>query len=105
MSKNLRGALGEDVPGGFGQGAPGPGNSLCGDGSLDACRQALVDSLAEADATPAEQTYPGDADCEPGDQWCADSIIQNKIGGIAHDPISWQNRPTYQQVVEFPSHR
>ncbi|GAB2661965.1 penicillin acylase family protein [Saccharopolyspora gloriosae] len=105
VSKNLRGALGEDVPGGFGQGAPGPGNSLCGDGSLDACRQALVDSLAEADATPAEQTYPGDADCEPGDQWCADSIIQNKIGGIAHDPISWQNRPTYQQVVEFPSHR
>ncbi|WP_243789664.1 penicillin acylase family protein [Saccharopolyspora gloriosae] len=105
VSKNLRGALGEDVPGGFGQGDPRPGNSLCGDGDLGACRQALVDSLAAADATPAEQTYPGDADCEPGDQWCADAIIQNKIGGIAHDPISWQNRPTYQQVVEFPSHR
>ncbi|MEU6129974.1 penicillin acylase family protein [Saccharopolyspora sp. NPDC047091] len=105
VSKNLRGALGDDVPGGFGAGPAAPGNSLCGDGSLDACRQALQDSLRAAADTPAEETYPGDADCEPGDQWCADAIVHNKIGGIAHDPISWQNRPTYQQVVEFPTHR
>lgn len=65
----------------------------------------LLDTLRQAAAVPAEETYPGDADCEPGDQWCADSLVHNKIGGIGQDKISWQNRPTYQQVVEFPAHR
>jgi len=97
VSKVLRAALGEPVPGGF------PGGAPCGD--LAACRQVLLDTLAQADAEPVEQTYPGDADCEPGDQWCADAVVHSKIGGIAHDPIGWQNRPTYQQVVEFPRHR
>jgi hypothetical protein len=27
------------------------------------------------------------------------------MGGITHDKISWQNRPTYQQVVQFPAKR
>jgi hypothetical protein len=49
--------------------------------------------------------YPGDSNCAPGDQWCADSIIQNPLGGITHPPISWQNRPTYQQAVQFPARR
>ena len=53
----------------------------------------------------AAQVYPGDDLCSAGDQWCADSIIQRTLGGIKHDNISWQNRPTYQQVVEFTSHR
>ncbi|GAB3285496.1 penicillin acylase family protein [Parasphingorhabdus pacifica] len=98
VSKNIRGVLGEEVPGGFGE-------PLCGGGDLGACRQMLLDTLKQAAATPSEQTYPGDADCEPGDQWCADAIIHGKIGGISQDKISWQNRPTYQQVVEFPAHR
>ncbi|MCI2423711.1 penicillin acylase family protein [Saccharopolyspora sp. K220] len=98
VSKDIRAVLGEPVPGGFGQ-------PLCGGGDPTACRQMLLDTLRQAAATPADQTYPGDADCAAGDQWCADAILQTKIGGIAQDKISWQNRPTYQQVVEFPTHR
>ena len=68
-------------------------------------RQVLLDTLAEAAVTPAEEVYPGDAECEAGDQWCADAIVHSKIGGIGHKKVTWQNRPTYQQVVEFPSRR
>ncbi|WP_263251359.1 penicillin acylase family protein [Saccharopolyspora rosea] len=98
VSKDIRGVLGEPVPGGFG--AP-----LCGGGDPSACRQVLLDTLEQAERTPADQTYPGDADCQAGDQWCADSIVHSKLGGISQRKISWQNRPTYQQVVEFPAHR
>ncbi|MFD1045782.1 discoidin domain-containing protein, partial [Kibdelosporangium lantanae] len=59
----------------------------------------------QAATAPANQVYPGDASCSAGDQWCADSIIQNPLGGITHDKITWQNRPTFQQVVEYPAHR
>ncbi|KPC94765.1 hypothetical protein ADL27_12700 [Streptomyces sp. NRRL F-6602] len=65
----------------------------------------LLTTLTEAAATPAEEVYPGDDTCEAGDQWCADSIVQRAVGGLTHKNIQWQNRPTYQQVVEFPSHR
>ncbi|KAA5837315.1 penicillin acylase family protein [Saccharopolyspora hirsuta] len=98
VSKDIRAVLGEEVPGGFGE-------PLCGGGDPAACRQVLLDTLRRAAETPSEQTYPGDADCEPGDQWCADALVHSKIGGIAQEKISWQNRPTYQQVVEFPARR
>ena len=59
-------------------------------------------TLKQAAGKPADQVYPGDESCAAGDQWCADSIIHRTLGGITHGKISWQNRPTYQQVVEFP---
>ena len=31
--------------------------------------------------------------------------MQSPLGGITHALITWQNRPTYQQVVSFPAHR
>lgn len=98
VSKDIRAVLGEHVE-------DGPGQPLCGDGDLGQCRAVLLDTLRAAAATPAAETYPGDEDCAPGDQWCADSIVHAELGGIGHDPISWQNRPTYQQVVEFPHRR
>ncbi|MFJ5103938.1 hypothetical protein [Streptomyces sp. NPDC088554] len=33
-----------------------------------------------------------------------DSLVAGR-GGLTHPTVNWQNRPTYQQVVEFPSHR
>ncbi|WP_030252179.1 penicillin acylase family protein [Streptomyces violens] len=96
--KDLRAVLGEKVRGGLAE-------QYCGKGDLDACRDTLVSTLSEAAAKTAEQVYPGDDACKAGDQWCADAIIHRAVGGLTHDPISWQNRPTYQQVVEFPSHR
>ncbi|XVU22520.1 discoidin domain-containing protein [Actinoplanes sp. CA-054009] len=35
----------------------------------------------------------------------ADAILHSPLGGIEHDLVSWQNRPTYQQVVSFPAAR
>ncbi|MER5375346.1 penicillin acylase family protein [Streptomyces sp. NPDC002553] len=98
VDKDLRAVLGEPVKGPLAQ-------KYCGGGSLSACRDALLTSLKEAAGRTAAQVYPGDALCAAGNQWCADSIVQRTLGGIKHGNISWQNRPTYQQVVEFTSHR
>ena len=98
VDKDLRAVLGQPVQGGLSQ-------SFCGNGNLAQCRQALLTSLQQAVGQTAAQVYPGDADCAAGDQWCADSIIQRPLGGITDGKISWQNRPTYQQVVQYPAHR
>ncbi|MFJ2958855.1 penicillin acylase family protein [Streptomyces sp. NBC_00669] len=97
--KDLRKVLGQSVQGPL-------AHTYCGGGQLAACRDMLLSTLKQAAATPATTVYPGDdGGCSAGDQWCADSIVQRPLGGITDDRISWQNRPTYQQVVEFPSHR
>ncbi|MFD7923101.1 penicillin acylase family protein [Streptomyces sp. NPDC059740] len=98
VDKDLRAVLGKPVKGGLAK-------PFCGDGDLSACRTALLTSLKEAAGKTAAQVYPGDDGCDAGDQWCADSIVQRPLGGVTDDRISWQNRPTYQQVVEFPDHR
>jgi hypothetical protein len=98
VSKDLRSVLGDPVQGGLGR-------TFCGAGALSACRQAVLTALQGAVAEPITVTYPADANCGAGDQWCADSIIQSALGGITHQPISWQNRPTYQQAVSFPAKR
>ncbi|WP_264924387.1 penicillin acylase family protein [Streptomyces sp. A012304] len=98
VDKDIRAVLGESVQGPLGQ-------KYCGGGSLSACRNVLITSLKEAAGKTAAQVYPGDGVCAAGNQWCADSIVQRTLGGIKHGNISWQNRPTYQQVVEFTSHR
>ena len=64
-----------------------------------------VNALIQAAARTPAQVYPGDADCAAGDQWCADTVIQRPLGGVTDDRTTWQNRPTYQQVVQFSAHR
>ena len=98
VSKDLRGVLGDGVSG------PLP-KKYCGDGTVAGCRSVLLSSLSDALSEPAATTYPADDVCKAGDQWCADAIEQSPLGGIKHSLISWQNRPTYQQVVSFPAHR
>ncbi|PAZ12833.1 penicillin acylase [Streptomyces sp. SA15] len=98
VDKDIRAVLGESVQGPLAR-------KYCGGGSLSACRDILISTLKEAAGKTAAQVYPGDALCSAGDQWCADSIFQRTLGGIKHGHISWQNRPTFQQVVEFTSHR
>ncbi|HKS47980.1 MAG TPA: penicillin acylase family protein [Amycolatopsis sp.] len=98
VDKDLRAALGQSVSGGLAR-------KYCGDGSLTECRSALLTSLGQAAAQPASTVYPADDSCSAGDQWCADSIIHRPMGGITDPSIAWQNRPTYQQVVQFASHR
>ncbi|MEU6531886.1 penicillin acylase family protein [Streptomyces sp. NPDC046928] len=98
VDKDIRAVLGEPVRGPLDR-------AYCGGGSLGACRDLLISTLKEAAGRTAAQVYPGDDQCAAGDQWCADAIVQRTLGGIGHGKISWQNRPTYQQVVEFTSHR
>ncbi|WP_078947546.1 penicillin acylase family protein [Streptomyces griseus] len=98
VDKDIRAVLGESVQGPLGR-------KYCGGGTLTACRDTLISTLKEAAGKTAAQVYPGDDQCSAGDQWCADSIVQRTLGGIKHGKISWQNRPTFQQVVEFTSHR
>ncbi|WP_216212481.1 penicillin acylase family protein [Amycolatopsis aidingensis] len=98
VHKDLRALLGEDVRGPL-------GDRFCGGGDLAECHRVLVDTVARAAEQPIGEVYPGDGSCDAGDQWCADSIVHRALGGITHDPISTQNRPTYQQVVEFPRKR
>ncbi|MCC9312412.1 penicillin acylase family protein [Kitasatospora sp. RB6PN24] len=98
LDKDLRSVLGQPVAGPLSQ-------QFCGGGQLAACRTVLLNTLQQAAAEPASQVYPGDSSCSAGDQWCADAIIQRPLGGITDATTTWQNRPTYQQVVEFPNHR
>ncbi|MEU3839956.1 penicillin acylase family protein [Streptomyces sp. NPDC028635] len=98
VDKDVRAVLGEPVRGPLAR-------KYCGGGDFGACRDLLVSTLKEAAGKTAAQVYPGDDQCSAGDQWCADAIVQRTLGGIKHGKIGWQNRPTYQQVVEFTSHR
>jgi acyl-homoserine lactone acylase PvdQ len=98
VDKDLRSLLGEPVSGGLTQ-------TFCGGGDLTACRTALLSALSTAIATPASSVYPADSVCSAGDQWCADSIQQHPLGGITDAQSNWQNRPTFQQVVQYPTHR
>ncbi|WNM34152.1 penicillin acylase family protein [Streptomyces sp. Li-HN-5-11] len=98
VDKDIRAVLGESVQGPLAQ-------KYCGGGSLSDCRDVLISTLKQAAGMTAAQVYPGDDQCSAGDQWCADSIVQRTLGGIKHGKISWQNRPTFQQVVEYTSHR
>lgn len=98
VSKDVRSVLGDPVSG------PLPAK-YCGNGTVAGCRTVLLESLAAALAEPAATTYPADDVCSAGDQWCSDAVEQSPLGGITHSLISWQNRPTYQQVVSFPAHR
>ena len=95
VDKDLRATMGDSVA--------GWPRTYCG--TVTACRTALLTSLSAAVAEPATTTYPGDANCSAGDQWCADAIVQSPLGGVKHDLIAWQNRPTYQQVISFPAKR
>ncbi|MEV0283426.1 penicillin acylase family protein [Kribbella sp. NPDC050820] len=98
VQRDLRKVLGDPVQ------TPQP-VTYCGGGALAACRTVLADTLLAATKVPAATTYPATADCAAGDQFCADQIAHNPMGGITQDRIAWVNRPTYQQVIEFPARR
>lgn len=98
VHKDIRSVLGDPVRGPL-------GTAFCGGGDLDRCREVLLDSLNHAVAAPISQVYPGDDTCAAGDQWCADALVHRPLGGITQDTVSTQNRPTYQQVVQFSERR
>ena len=77
---------------------------LCGAGNLTSCRNALRVSLlkavdraeaAQGVASPGQLTYDKSIDF----------IRSTTAGAVGVRPIDWQNRPTFQQVVDYRTHR
>jgi acyl-homoserine lactone acylase PvdQ len=95
-NKDLRTILGRSVRGRFSR-------VYCGRGRLGRCRAALLKSLASA---LGENPYGENSGCGVGDdQMCFDAIEFRATGGISQPDIAWQNRPTFQQVVQVKGSR
>ena len=61
---------------------------------------------ARRSAVPAAELYRDDVCAgagRDGDQTCFDAIWHRPLGGLTQPLIPWQNRPTFQQVVEIPA--
>ena len=94
VQKDLRAVAGEPVTAPFSQ-------PYCGGGDLEQCRADLWTSFsATAALLEAEFDSPAVADWvrQPEDE----EIRHGAIGLTPVDPIAWQNRPTFQEVVAFP---
>lgn len=92
LQKDLRTLLGLHVRGRF-------ENLYCGKGSLKDCRKALRQSLRDAVGSLEQEFGPDPADWDAGEE--GDMIQFRAIGLATLDPMRWQNRPTFQQVISF----
>jgi len=73
----------------------------CGAGSLSTCSAALQSSLKEALSVTPQQIY-GHGACEENPQAsCFDMNRFTSASGVSVPPFPFQNRPTFQQVVEL----
>jgi acyl-homoserine lactone acylase PvdQ len=95
LSKSLRMALGRAVTDPYSK-------AYCGD--LATCRTALRASLGDAigDVESAQSVSAvGDLTYDKHQ----DDIVHTTAGVVGVRSIDWQNRPTFQQVVQFTAHR
>ena len=95
LSKDLRRALGDQVRGGY-------STSYCG--ALPACRAVLRASLTGA-VTRALAAQKATTVTALTYNKHRDDIRATTAGIVGARPIDWQNRPTFQQVVTFTTHR
>jgi len=99
VSKDLRDLL---AAGGEGATPKGPYSQIyCGGGSLETCRQALQASLLEALSVTPQQIYGHGACAEDAQASCFDMNRFVSASGVSVPPFPFQNRPTFQQVVEL----
>ncbi len=99
LSKDLR-----DVLAGAGAGAAPAApysRDYCGGGSLSACRGELESSLTEALAETPQQLYGHGACAEDPQASCFDMNRFVSASALEVPPFPFQNRPTFQQVVEL----
>jgi hypothetical protein len=74
----------------------------CGNGSLPACRAALLASLADALGVSRADLYGQSGDCRSDAQAsCFDKNRWTVASAISIPPFAFQNRPTFQQVIEL----
>ncbi len=94
VDKDLRTLLGRDVRGPYSR-------RYCGAGVLATCREALWGAI---DAAAAElEATQGPAPSS----WRADATAERIrfTSGVLPDTMRWTNRPTFQQLMSFTSHR
>jgi hypothetical protein len=85
----------------------GPGGLAdCGT-SIDSALEATFNALVAANGNGAVSTWTADTATKSAGVTMPvyDDIEAQGIGLVGQPPIDWQNRPTFQQVVEFPRHR
>lgn len=92
VEKDLRTILKQPVQGRYSR-------TYCGGGDLDACRAALVASLGAA-VSELEEQFGNDPSSWEADEE-GDRLEFTPLGVQGQDPIQWQNRPTFQQVLRF----
>jgi len=72
----------------------------CGKGSLEACRSALQGSLQEALSVTPQEIYGHGACAGNAQASCFDMNRWTSASAASIPPFPFQNRPTFQQVVE-----
>jgi acyl-homoserine lactone acylase PvdQ len=97
VNKDLRTLLGEEVQDPYAM-------SYCGEGRLPACRKTLRTSLRNAVGRVLAEQQADRVGSLTYDK-SIDYIRSATAGVVGVRPIDWQNRPTFQQVVEFTDHR
>jgi hypothetical protein len=95
VSKTLRAVLGRPVRGAY---------SMAYCGSLRACRTALRRSLHTAVQRALAAQNVSSVGMLTYDK-TLDDIAPVTAGIVGTRPIDWQNRPTFQQVINFTRHR
>lgn len=105
VTKDLRRLLGRKVRGPLRL-------RYCGRGKRPACRRALLAGLRAADVATTEAQATSDLEAWKVPATCTkrpsgeslpkdcDQIEFQGLGGVSTPPIPWQDRPTFQQVVE-----
>ncbi len=97
VHKDLRQVLGKPVTAPYSR-------TYCGGGSLAACRTQLRASLAAATARVLAEQGVTEVSALTYDK-SEDNIRATTAGLVGTREIDWQNRPTFQQVVGFSTHR
>lgn len=92
LQKDLRSVLGRPVVSPLSR-------MYCGGGVLSACRTAMLTALDRA-LDFLEDTYAADPATWDA-QESRDQIRFSAVGVVTQRPMHWQNRPTFQQVLEF----
>ena len=113
LQRSLRQAVNPAIANGYSQVYCG-GDGQGGNGGLSGCQAAVqgalqgaIDALAAAygSADPTAWTCAranqGAGQCNPAD----DDIVFSAVGVVSVPDIPWINRPTFQQVVQYPAHR
>jgi hypothetical protein len=101
VSKDLRDLLHRSRVRGARRAAGAYSRVYCGRGSLGACRAALRASLLAALTVTAKSMY-GHGYCAGNPQpSCYDQNNWTIVSGLSIKPFPFQNRPTFQQVVEL----